>query len=282
MSNVPNGAWAAPPPTNPAASPRWRILHSWWLLLPIFGMGCLGGAGFLYVGLRARRPSWWIPGIAYTAISVGTIPFFDEPGEETTAGGWAAGALFAVWVASIFHACLINSAWLRWQATHVPWYAQPTAPPPTWTHNPPAPAGPRSYMPPSAPPAVAGIIPDPGTYYGPGRAAAPMPPHQPPAAAPQQPFPAPPAVAPAPASIDVNAATPEQFAALPNFHPHRVQRVLVERQARQGFGSVEEFAAAASLAPHEFAYIRNLVTCAPPQRRPPSQPPPPHGRVLDV
>ncbi|MER7441572.1 hypothetical protein [Micromonospora avicenniae] len=248
-------------------------------------MGCLGGAGFLYVGLRARRSSWWIPGIAYTVISVGTIPFFDEPGEETTAGGWAAGALFAVWVASIFHACLINSAWLRWQAAQVPWYAQPMAPPPTWTSNPypPTPAGPPSYTPTSAPPTVAGIIPNPGTYYGPGPAAAPTPPQQPPAVTPPQLSSAPPAVAPTPPSIDVNAATPAQFAALPNFHPHRVHRVMIERQARQGFGSVEEFAAAAELAPHEFAYLRNLLTCAPPQTRSPGQSsPPPHGRVLDV
>lgn len=285
MSNVPNGPWPPPPPpANPGASLQWRIQHSWWLLLPIFGMGCLAGAGFLYVGLRARRPSWWIPGIAYTVISAGSIPFFDDPGKTTTVGGWAAGTLVAIWAASILHAVLINSAWLRWRATHIPWYAQPTAPPPTWTGSPypPAPAGPSPYMPTSAPPSVADIMPNPATYYGAGPAAVPAPPQQS-QVVPPQPSSIPPAAAPAPASIDVNTATFEQLAALPHFHTDRVHRVIAERQARRGFGSVEEAAAVANLAPHEFAHLRNLLTCSPPQRRQPGQsPPPPHGRVLDV
>ncbi|WLS46437.1 hypothetical protein Q3V37_03950 [Micromonospora profundi] len=279
MSNVPNGAWAAPPPpANPGASLWWRILHSWWLLLPLVGMGCLGGAGFLYVGLRARRATWWIPGIVYAAAGIGAFVFLDGSGKRTTVGGWAAGALLAIWVASIFHACLINSAWLRWQANHVPWYAQPTAPPPVWTGGPypPAPAGAPFYPPTPAPPAVAGVIPTPDTYYGPGPTAAPQ---QPPAAIPQ-----PAGTAAVPPSIDVNAATPAQLAALPNFHPARVHQVMTERQARRGFGSVEEFATAANLAPHEFAHVRHLLTCAPPHPgSPPAQSPPlPHGRVLDV
>ncbi|MFF5181862.1 ComEA family DNA-binding protein [Micromonospora sp. NPDC000316] len=279
MSNVPDGAWAAPPPpTNPGASLWWRILHSWWLLLPLVGMGCLGGAGFLYVGLRARRASWWIPGIVYTAVSVAAFAFLDGSGKRTTVGGWAAGTLLAMWVASIFHACLINSAWLRWQANHVPWYAQQAAPPPVWTGGPytPAPTGPPSYPPTSAPPAVAGMLPNPGTYFGPGPAAAQQ---QPQATTPQLSAPE----ASPPSAIDVNAATSEQLAALPHFHPDRVHQVMTERQARQGFGSVEEFAAAANLAPHEFARIRALLTCAPPHLGSPGQSPPlPYGRVLDV
>ncbi|WP_080636074.1 ComEA family DNA-binding protein [Salinispora mooreana] len=285
MSNVPNGPWTPPlPPANPGASLQWRIQHSWWLLLPMCGMGCLAGAGFLYVGLRARRPDWWIPGIAYTVIGAGTFSFLDDPGETTTVGGWAGGTFLAIWAGSILHACLINSAWLRWRASHTPWYAQPTAPPPTWTGSPypPAPPGPSRYTPTSPPPSVADIMPNPATSYGAGPAAVPAPPQQSDGTSPQ-PSTVSPATAGGPAAIDVNTATFEQLAALPHLHTDRVHRMIAERQARRGFGSVEEIAAVADLAPHEFAHLRNLLTCTPPQWRQPDQaPPPPHGRVLDV
>jgi hypothetical protein len=83
-----------------------------------------------------------------------------------------------------------------------------------------------------------------------------------------------------PAPIDVNSAEARQLAALPGFGPDRVRRVLAERRTRRGFGTVEEFAAAADLAPHEFVRIRDQVVCAP-LRSDPRQPPT-HGRILDV
>ena len=74
--------------------------------------------------------------------------------EQSTSSDWAMGVIMAIWVGSILHACLINSSWLQWRARHVPWYAQPTAPPPTWPGGayPPAPAVPSPYLPTSAPP----------------------------------------------------------------------------------------------------------------------------------
>ncbi|MFS8478201.1 MAG: helix-hairpin-helix domain-containing protein, partial [Micromonosporaceae bacterium] len=156
--------------------------------------------------------------------------------------------------------------------------------PPTWPGGyPPAPAAPRShpsasyppasYPPTSAPPAVADLVPDPQTYYGADPAAA----AAPPSIAAQPAAPISPAGAPGP--VDVNTATAEQLAALPAFDLERARRVLAERQARGGFGSVAEFAAAAGLAPHEFARIRGQLVCAP--GRPGPGQPPPHGRVLD-
>ncbi|MCW6006046.1 hypothetical protein K1W54_15875 [Micromonospora sp. CPCC 205371] len=58
----------------------------------------------------------------------------------------------------------------------------------------------------------------------------------------------------------------------PGFNPDRVKRVLAARRTRRGFGSVEEFAAAASLAPHEFVRIRELVVCTPRRPDPPLPP----------
>ncbi|PZG14687.1 hypothetical protein C1I95_21120, partial [Micromonospora craterilacus] len=86
-------------------------------------MSCLGGIGFVFVGLRAKRPAWWIPGIVYTL--VGWTAFIlvgeSDPGTKE----WATGAVLAIWMATIVHAVLINSAWLRWRAGYRPWHAQP-------------------------------------------------------------------------------------------------------------------------------------------------------------
>ncbi|MDZ5447600.1 helix-hairpin-helix domain-containing protein [Micromonospora sp. 4G57] len=266
-------------PQNPGASLGWRIRHSLWLLLPIAGCGFLAGAGFLYIGLRARRPTWWIAGIVYLVIGWTSFATVGEADKTSTLSTVATVVLLAMWVASIVHGCLINSSWLRWRAGHVPWYARPQAPPPTWPGSPypPAQTGLPS-LPTSAPPAVAEIMPQPALYAGDGAAAALVPTQPSPPPAPQPPS-AP--VAAHPGALDVNAATFEQLAALAHFQPERAQRVVAERQVRRGFGSVEEFAAVANLAPHEFAHLRNLVTCVPQQGLPVGQPPPP-GRVLDV
>ncbi|MCM0673211.1 helix-hairpin-helix domain-containing protein [Micromonospora phytophila] len=241
-------------PPSPGASLGWRIRHSLWLLLPVAGCGFLAGAGFLYIGVRSRRPAWWIAGIVYLVVGwtlFATIGESDKTGILSTV---ATVALMAMWVTSILHGCLINSSWLRWRAGHVPWYARPQAPPPDSPGSPypPAQAGPPS-LPTSAPPAVDEVLPQPGAYSG---VAAPV------ASAPTQPSPQPP-VAARPGVVDVNAATLEQLAALAHFDPERAQRVVAERQVRRGFGSVEEFAAVANLAPHEFARLKTLVTCVP-------------------
>ncbi|GAB3868283.1 ComEA family DNA-binding protein [Dactylosporangium cerinum] len=245
-------------PPNPGAQLSWRVLHSWWLLLPILGSGCLGGIGFIYIGLRARRPSWWIPGIGYLLLGCGSFTIFGQVSTTSAASDWAFGVVFAGWIAGIVHACLINSSWLQWQAHHVPWYAQPTAPPPTWpaaTPFAPSAFAPPAFAPPAFPPTSVPLPPtmqvQPGTYY-----------------------------APAPPVVDVNTATAEELARLlPGFDLDRAHQLVAERQARSGFTSVDEFAFAAGLAPHQFAPLRTQMTCSPPT---PPTGHAPQGRVLDV
>ncbi|MEV4133997.1 helix-hairpin-helix domain-containing protein [Dactylosporangium sp. NPDC049742] len=237
---------------NPAADPSWRIRQSWWLLLPILGHSCAGGAGFFYIGLRARRPAWWLPGIAYSVLGWADFLFILVSSQEqpSAAAYWALGALLVLWFVCVVHACLINSAWLQWRAGYVPWYAEPSAPPPTWRQ--PAP--------------TAGFTSS-SAYSDP----------VPPAFSQ-----APPAVAlrkGAPAVVDVNTVSAADLARLPGFDLDRVRRTVAERGRRAGFASVEEFASAAGLAPHEFAPLRDRLTCTPP--RMPWQRPP-EGRVLDV
>lgn len=199
MSSVSNGGWQPPSaPPSPAASLGWRIRHSLWLLLPVAGCGFLAGAGFLYVGLRARRPAWWIAGIVYLVIGWTSFATVGEADKTSTLSTVAAVVLMALWVASIVHGFVINSSWLRWRAGHVPWYARPQAPPPTWpgSQHPPAQAGPPS-LPTSVPPAVAEMMPQPGAYSGNGTTAAPVPSQPSPLPAPQPPS-APMAVPPGP------------------------------------------------------------------------------------
>ncbi len=262
MLNAPSGWPPAPPPhrpANPASNAGWRIRHSWWLLLPILGMGCLSGAGFLYIGSRARRPAWWIPGIAYMLVAWSSFLVVGGTDQENPASDWAIGLWFAIWAASVVHACLINSSWLQWRAHYVPWFAEPAAPPPTW--QPAAASGPSAPVDrPGATPAV------PQAF-----AAAPVP--LPPAMQVQ-----PDAYFARPAVLDVNTATIEELVRLPGFDLARAHRTVAERQARSGFAGVEEFAAAAGLAPHQFAPLRAQLTCSPP-RLPPTTP---QGRVLDV
>ncbi len=304
MSSAPEpGRWPPltghPPPgqPSPAAKFSWRLMHSWWLLLPILGLSCLGGFGFLYVGLRARRPAWWIAGIGYLLIGWTAFVLTGEANSESALSDWMAGLVLAVWAASIVHAFLINSSWLKWRAGHRPWYAEqppggpgspyppgPLAPPPSlsptapeYPSTPPiSPAYPSEAptMPvyPAGDPTFAAYppLPQPTDYFGPGPAAGPVP-DQRVDAGPQAANTGP---------VEVNSAGPHDLAALPGFDPQRARQVLAERDRRGGFGSLSEFVAAAGLAPHEYARLRDRLVCAPPV--PPAPGLPPQGRVLDV
>lgn len=182
MSYVPSGSWQspgqpAPAPTTPGASVWWRVGHSWWLLLPIFGFSCLAGLGFLYIGLRARRPAWWLPGIVYLVFAWTAFVMVDRTADASVASDLTIGVFLLTWLVSIVHAAIINSSWLRWRAGHRPWYA-PTPGAPVW----PGTAYPTGY--PGSPPTPMG--------YGPGSpvVAEPLPgPYQPIAGSPALSYP---------------------------------------------------------------------------------------------
>lgn len=273
----------SPPPllaANPARSVWWRIGHSLWILAPALSFGCLSAAGFLYVGIRARRPAWWLAGIGYSlaAITLGSVgPALPE---DSPASGACALGLLALWIASIVHALVINTSWLRWRAMYVPWHAQPTV----WV-GPTAP-------PPSAPlpGPLQGMAPPPGQFYAtrPGPAPAAMgaagPPQPSPAAGPPQPAATGPGPLPDPPTgpLDVNTATVQQLSVLPGFDDDRAAYVIAERRRRGGFVHVNEFAAAAALAPHELVAVRDRIVCGPTGPSASPEQAPQFGRVLDV
>ncbi|WP_405113095.1 helix-hairpin-helix domain-containing protein [Micromonospora sp. NBC_01405] len=291
--------WAgAPPVRSPRVSVWWRLLHSSWVLLPILGFSCFGGIGFLYVGIRARRAAWWISGIVYLLAGWGGLIGSGAAGKDSAASDWCLGLWFAAWVVSVMQALVVNVYWLEWRAGHRPGYARPapgwpgSAYPPGVLAPPPGPpVGVGFGSPVSGPP----VVGQPGGYWAAGPAATKVPgdptagpplPMADPTAAPLSfgtpvfgpPTSPPPDAAPSP--VDVNAAGAEQLAALPGFDAARAGRVLAAREARRGFGSVAEFAAAAELAPHEYARLRDLLVCGPPVG-PPAHPGTSGGRVLD-
>lgn len=243
--------WTPPDPYHQPLS--WKLANSSWLLAPILTFGCASVAGFLYVGLRAKRPAWWIAGIVYTVAANVFLFAGDSLPQDSAASTLMALLWVLTWVASVAHAVAINGAWLRWLAGYR-WQAHAPQPPP-WSYGPAQP-----WTHPPLPPQIQQAVPAPEQYY-----AAPPPP-------------------PVPVTLDVNTASVDDLAALPSFGPERAARAVAARQERNGFGTVAEFAAAAELAPHQFAAVRDRLTCTPPA--PPVQAQPerdlPYGRIVDI
>ncbi|GAA3288632.1 helix-hairpin-helix domain-containing protein [Dactylosporangium vinaceum] len=199
----------------------WRLRNSWWVLLTILGVGCLGGSGFLYIGITARKPLWWTFGIAYLVLPWAGLVAINRLGEDSQLSTAIAVAYFVLWFASVVHALILNGSWLRWRAANRQWF-EPQPQPATALAPPPAPL---------------------------------------------------------PLALDVNTASAAALSAAGLDAP-RAARIVADREARGGFQTVEEFAMAAALQPHEFARLRAQLTCTPRPRAP--QPPPQGpGRVLD-
>jgi DNA uptake protein ComE-like DNA-binding protein len=278
------------------ASRAWRWRNSLWLLGPVLGLGMITWASFLYVGRKARRTDWLVAGVLYAVAAAVLFYFIDgTEGPDGESNEWTGGATVALWIAGMVHAFLSNRAWLTWRANAQPWYAtaaqQQVGPGPGQAASPELAAlgvDPNQYYaagpqfqagPPPAPtfpmrpqgfqpPTPSAGFPPPMTHAG----------FLPPTPQPFQP-PMPGAGPQAPVRLDVNSASEQQLSQLPGLTPERVHRAVQARSGRGGFGSVQEFADAAGLAPHEHARIRELVQCsAPPSRTPPRNG---SGRIVD-
>ena len=161
-----------------------------------------------------------------------------------------------MWIAGIVHAVLSNKSWLRWRARNtLPWYlATPTGAYPSVQPHSMQRAQDSTPLPSQL--SATGV--ESTQYYAP-----------PPA----------PSAPPRPAGLlDVNTAEPAQIAALPGFTEERVHQVTAARSAQGGFVSIELFADAAGLAPHEHHRVRALITCTPPST---GRGPAGSGRVVD-
>ncbi|NLT55708.1 MAG: helix-hairpin-helix domain-containing protein [Actinomycetales bacterium] len=268
-------SWTNPDPVEQEAwrrltSTGWRVLHSLWLLVPIFSCGLLTWAGFVYIGVRTRRATWWVPGILYGAAMV-TVFVLLEVGDDARAEEFTAledagmTVWVSLWLAGIVHGLIANHRWLNWQARY-PWNVYGTAVPPP--------------LPPGARP---GPLPGVG-YAVPGQPTAPQPDRQPagtwtPSTGPSTGPSSGEDVLSAEVQVDVNTADATELAVLPGFDGHRIDRVLSTRTSRGGFASVEEFGRAAELPPHEFLRLRPHLSCSPGRG---AAPPSGSGRVLDI
>ena len=78
-------------------------------------------------------------------------------------------------------------------------------------------------------------------------------------------------------AVDVNTASAAELARLPGLDQSRARRLVKERNRRGGFVSLDAFAAAAELQPHQLVRLREAATCSPPPRKPRT-----FGRRLDL
>lgn len=223
---------------------RWRFVHSVWLFWPIALFGAATAPAFLYVGLRAKQPRWYVPGTVYGIVALIGWVIVGISDEDGTAVNWGVGIVFIGWITGMIHAALINRPWLKWLAEeqwHVSAYRSAAT----------------ASVSAEAAPAVAALGIEPSAYHAPPAETAPS--------------------APVVRPVDVNTATEAELAALPGMDRLSGQAVLAHRSQVGPFRSIDEFAVIAGIQPHVFASVRSQLTCssAAPDRGNP-------GRVLDL
>ncbi|MFI0432458.1 MAG: serine/threonine-protein kinase [Candidatus Nanopelagicales bacterium] len=110
----------------------WRLRNSAWMLFAILGLGVFTWAGFLVIGLKARRRAWLLAALAWGVWAVVELLLAALGPKRGTAPLWqstAVGLAFvAAWVGGTVHSALVRRAWLRWRASHPAWGSEPTAP----------------------------------------------------------------------------------------------------------------------------------------------------------
>ncbi|MEV7647403.1 helix-hairpin-helix domain-containing protein [Arthrobacter sp. NPDC089319] len=267
-------------PTGRSGKPAvlWLVAGSLWLLLPLLGIGFLGWAGFVLIGLLARRAAWLSAGGLYLVVLVISLFMNEEAGRT---------ARLLIWAISSLHALGVNQVWLRnrWAeasgSTGSVWTAllrksaadsaldsttaMPTvrallrrrsgAAPVTRDPAPAlAPAPGRGFAPGPAGPA-AELLNAPGLdaagYYA-GTAASRT------AASSSRP----------PEPVDVNSASAAALQKLPGLSRHKARKAVRLRKERGPFRSVEDFCASLAVPGPELARLRPLIAC----KLPPAQP----------
>lgn len=102
----------------------WRRRNSMWMLPVVTCCGVLTWTSFLYIGIRAKRPSWLAAagfyGLAFVLyyILVSAAPTATDGSPDTSGWQYTAGAsaFFVVWIGGIVHAAIVNRQWLSYLA----------------------------------------------------------------------------------------------------------------------------------------------------------------------
>lgn len=94
----------------------WRLLNSWWVLVPLLSLGYFGWLGFVIAAVRTRHRAYWFFAVGYAACLAiwfwsGTRPADSLPGRLVIV------PFLASWIAPTVHALVGNRAYLRRLAT---------------------------------------------------------------------------------------------------------------------------------------------------------------------
>lgn len=223
-------------PEEKLCSRTWRLRNSAGVLWSILSFGFLTGVGFLIRGVKAKNKVWIQMGVGFLVLGLGLLVAtgsIDSGTKEApvtstanTIWGWI---WFSTFVAGVVLSIIMNRKWLVWKAhsTDTKWYAQAgSAAPPVNTHT----------------------VPDPQAAAAAAfRSAVPSTPA--PAAQPARPahFPTPQS-APL-ATVDVNAASAQDLAAL-GIDQATAGRIVEARASRGQFTSFEQLMSQAQVQPH--------------------------------
>ena len=252
----------------------WIIGTSCWLIPVLFFGGYGAWLGFLIIGCMLLRTSWLVFAGIYAVWAIVAASLPDDQARLI--------AIASLQVVSIIHGMIANRSllitiWGRLERNEQ-WWGRGAPPPrrgglrtaqrpPTYHRRPDVevPREAESLL--SAPgtdradyfadPAPATLPPPRGTR----RAGAPPAPVTPAVVD------AAPATTAAVATIDVNAATVDEFRTLPGITKKRAEDAVAARDRRTRFASVQEFADDLGLQPHELARIRDRLTCSRPRRK---------------
>jgi hypothetical protein len=258
------------------ADRKWRILNSWWILVPPLSFGMLSWLAFLVAAARIGRWTYWV--FAGTYLGMLVLATYLQAIDKEGIGGTIAVLLLLVgcWLGATVHAAVLNRSYLRALASRTEWYAGSGAP--SLSHPAPQPAS-------STP--VLGISTD--EYYAPAAATAPPPgppTTPPPTAPPTGPPPTAPPTGPPPGAqpgrVDVNAATADTLGAIPGVSEELARRIVSIRDARGGYRDLDDLVVAANLQPHELVRLRDRLSFG--DADGPEHPDPPEatGRILDI
>lgn len=275
----------------------WRLRHSGWLI-SLICCGYTTFVGFLYIGFRSRNRAWIVSGFLYAlgftitmvamiyiGVSAPQPSSSDPPPPTSTPVNVAVFVFllipFLMWVGGIVQGLIINKKWTDWLAHHAPatrWYA-PHEPKPK-----------RQALPPQPPPVPKpNNDPPPPPVRLPDRAAQAPPPPPPLPPPPLPPITPEPRVVPPhevaqdaepTQAIDVNTADASALALACGRDEAWAGQVILLRNDRGGFASLEDFATSSKLEPHEFARSKAALTCSPIGPTPPPSDEP--GRILDI
>jgi hypothetical protein len=251
----------------------WIIGTSCWLIPVLFFAGNGAWLGFLIIGCLLLRTSWLVSAGIYAVWAIVAASLPDDQARLV-----ASGALQFV---SIIHAMIANRSllitiWGRLERNEQ-WWGR-GAPPPRRGGLRRAQRTPAYHRRPDVevPREAEALLAAPGTdradYFA-DPAPAPLPPPRgtrrsgPPPAPVTPAVDEPPAAADAVVTVDVNAATVDEFRTLPGFTKKRAQDAVAARDRRTRFASVQEFADDLGLQPHELARFRDRLTCSRPRRK---------------